>query len=544
MINTKNAAKRVAMGAAVLAGMMLGAPGVAQADGYPLRVQAVKDNDGAWEIVAHNQGGVPVFVRVDMKNGENVRASNSSTGLQKVLEPGAKDSMMVVIPSDPKKEMNFGWETRMVLGRGTARGEHDGLYRVPFPADMTFDTLNTADDSHSHASDAHSFDIMMPEGTPVIAARSGVVADVKGETRGDRVKDGVRPIYETKEAAERMGNYIRIMHDDGTIAEYRHLLDASVKVRPGQRVEAGSEIALSGNSGASKVPHLHFGVLKPQQFFNPPVTVPVRMEMAGRGVLEAKAGMAIGAAASVTASADVTRRDPLVLGNVSKEGAPELKGSAGTTGLEHVEKVGLWIYIVIAAVIAAVGEFLVRKMRGDGKGWLGLIRGLRKRKKGPKQASATVELKIAAKATESDAGLIERPKKGYLFTDSEEKFRQSLSIGMPLNYSVHAKVSLHRILERPAAALEHAGAYAQLRGESIDYMLVSTVDGRIAVAVDIELEKSTMGETWAKAREIKKEMLRRAGVHYIAMPANSGPNQLRKVMESFIGRGYSGEAAA
>jgi len=56
------------------------------------------------------------------------------------------------------------------------------------------------------------------------------------------------------------GNFVRIMHDDGTMGVYLHLMQGSVKVREGQRVLPGSALALSGNTGNSTGPHLHFVV--------------------------------------------------------------------------------------------------------------------------------------------------------------------------------------------------------------------------------------------------------------------------------------------
>jgi murein DD-endopeptidase MepM/ murein hydrolase activator NlpD len=51
---------------------------------------------------------------------------------------------------------------------------------------------------------------------------------------------------------------VRILHDDGTWADYGHLLRYSANVVAGQRIEAGVEIGLSGSSGFSSGPHLHF----------------------------------------------------------------------------------------------------------------------------------------------------------------------------------------------------------------------------------------------------------------------------------------------
>ncbi len=54
------------------------------------------------------------------------------------------------------------------------------------------------------------------------------------------------------------GNYIRITHTNGCESVYLHL--SKLEATQGDKVEAGKEIGVSGNSGgASEAPHLHFG---------------------------------------------------------------------------------------------------------------------------------------------------------------------------------------------------------------------------------------------------------------------------------------------
>ena len=86
----------------------------------------------------------------------------------------------------------------------------------------------------------------MPEGTPIVAARGGMVVKIENEQSGR----GNNPA----------GNFVRILHDDGTMGVYLHLMKGSVAVREGQRIETGTRIARSGNTGNSTGPHLHFVV--------------------------------------------------------------------------------------------------------------------------------------------------------------------------------------------------------------------------------------------------------------------------------------------
>ncbi len=79
-------------------------------------------------------------------------------------------------------------------------------------------------------------DLAAPEGSPVAAAKSGVVA-FAGERGG-------------------YGNLVVLEHGDGTSTWYGHL--SEIEVTEGQRVDAGQTLALVGSTGDSTGPHLHF----------------------------------------------------------------------------------------------------------------------------------------------------------------------------------------------------------------------------------------------------------------------------------------------
>lgn len=76
--------------------------------------------------------------------------------------------------------------------------------------------------SHTDAKSRYAMDIAMPEGTPIIAARSGVVVKTENEQAG--------------RGSDASGNFVRVRHDDGTEGVYLHLKQGSVSVRAGQRV--------------------------------------------------------------------------------------------------------------------------------------------------------------------------------------------------------------------------------------------------------------------------------------------------------------------
>lgn len=54
------------------------------------------------------------------------------------------------------------------------------------------------------------------------------------------------------------GNYVIIDHGNGEYSLLAHLKKGSLKVTPGKQVKAGDQLGLSGNSGNSSQPHLHY----------------------------------------------------------------------------------------------------------------------------------------------------------------------------------------------------------------------------------------------------------------------------------------------
>ena len=103
--------------------------------------------------------------------------------------------------------------------------------------------------SHNDAQNRYAVDFACDIGTPVLAAREGIVMQVES----DFEKAGLN-----REKYGGRANFIRILHDDGTMALYAHLREEGALVRVGQRVRAGQQIGLSGNTGFTTGPHLHF----------------------------------------------------------------------------------------------------------------------------------------------------------------------------------------------------------------------------------------------------------------------------------------------
>src|SRR5690606_29065608 len=105
--------------------------------------------------------------------------------------------------------------------------------------------------SHSDDQNRYAVDFAADIGTPVIAARAGIVMPVESDF--DRAGLNL-------EKYGGRANFVRILHDDGAMTLYAHLKSDSAHVRVGQPVKAGQQIGLSGNTGFTTGPHLHFAV--------------------------------------------------------------------------------------------------------------------------------------------------------------------------------------------------------------------------------------------------------------------------------------------
>lgn len=128
-------------------------------------------------------------------------------------------------------------------------------YRAPFAVAASYRVSQAFPDAttHTSADSRYAVDFVMPVGTDVHAARSGIVFEVTATN----YRGGLDPERDGPSA-----NLVRILHDDGTYAEYGHLNRSTIRVQPGEVVNRGQYIADSGNTGFSSGPHLHFAVIR------------------------------------------------------------------------------------------------------------------------------------------------------------------------------------------------------------------------------------------------------------------------------------------
>lgn len=140
-------------------------------------------------------------------------------------------------------------ETIRDLKSGRLRDDSSYIYSLPYENGKSCLLIQAVNSSFSHKGEL-SYDFKMKAGSKVCAAREGVVVSA----RSDSEKGGL------KQENLSDGNFIVVMHADSSTSHYWHLQHNGVLVSPGSSVTKGQVIGLSGNTGYSAFPHLHFQV--------------------------------------------------------------------------------------------------------------------------------------------------------------------------------------------------------------------------------------------------------------------------------------------
>ena len=179
--------------------------------------------------------GSAVVRRIDLGNRRtNVRQRYLLSGLEGGPLPEGEFQLHLsgkglrgATKSSVTSGFSFHWHVFPLIGRFTYGISPDGRFGAQRPG-------------HIHQGQ----DIPAPTGTPVVAPRGGIVKVVSYQAGG-------------------AGNYI-VLHGDGENLDYvfMHLRDGSTRVKEGDHVATGQQIAEVGSTGEATGPHLHFEIWK------------------------------------------------------------------------------------------------------------------------------------------------------------------------------------------------------------------------------------------------------------------------------------------
>ncbi|WP_268798824.1 peptidoglycan DD-metalloendopeptidase family protein [Pseudomonas huanghezhanensis] len=207
----------------------------------------VKKDKGVDNLYVRNDLYAPVEVELKLAGVKNVLGVADQV-IRRTVPARSTERLIALSPKQAGMAMSYKPSLRSIVG-DPQRSSGSLAYRYPLPwVGGPFRLSQGPNGAYSHfgAKSRYAMDIAMPEGTQIIAARGGTVIKTENSQSGR----GANP----------SGNFVRVLHDDGTMGVYLHLMQGSVVVKEGQHVVVGSALGRSGNTGNSTGPHLHFVV--------------------------------------------------------------------------------------------------------------------------------------------------------------------------------------------------------------------------------------------------------------------------------------------
>jgi murein DD-endopeptidase MepM/ murein hydrolase activator NlpD len=214
-----------------------------------LCIETVRLDNGAF-FLAENQLDAPATLEFNFTTLENM-SSSESVPLRTVLDPHSQKRLLTIRSIESSRATRWRWRWSWTQGVLHADHDDDVRYLIPWSSSQRFRVGKAVGGGGSHSGKARfAFDFRMPVGTTIRAARGGTVVGVVEHYDAGGIEEHFK----------KRANAISILHSDGTIARYLHLERKGVLVELGDPVRAGDPIGLSGNTGYSSRPHLHFDV--------------------------------------------------------------------------------------------------------------------------------------------------------------------------------------------------------------------------------------------------------------------------------------------
>ena len=188
---------------------------------------------GGFEFEAENLNPYTVTMSIDFELLNN-------------LKPSGKVPLFIEIPGRSKKRVlelsrisaespvnyrsSYGW----VRGSAFAVHQNSYVYKLPFRTGSVVNVSQGYNGEWTHKGlSAYAVDFPVPVGTPIYAAREGIVVGAEGSNNFG----GVGAEY------RQYANYVIIEHSDGTMGNYYHLKQGGAAVQIGQKVLKGNYIS-------------------------------------------------------------------------------------------------------------------------------------------------------------------------------------------------------------------------------------------------------------------------------------------------------------
>ena len=200
---------------------------------------------------------VTVTLKIDTSNLKTPTTAKRQYLVNQVLQGHQRVKVLELHPVNRHRRIWYDESFYWTPGNMSAVHQEGTVYQYPYADDAYFPIVQGFGGGYSHrGASKYALDFAMPIGTPIHAARAGVVIDLVEQNQ----RGGASRKY------AKYANYVVILHDDDTTGEYYHLKKNGAAVTLGEHVKAGQKIGYSGNTGFSSLPHLHFAVYQAKPF--------------------------------------------------------------------------------------------------------------------------------------------------------------------------------------------------------------------------------------------------------------------------------------
>lgn len=226
---------------------------LAGAEDSPTGFRLVKERDGdTTSLIIKSDYACEFTVTFEA----NLKNTTASPPVPFTVDAAGRSSFVLVRlrPTNKRLAWRYNYRYYKQVGGRRSSTSNDADYAMPLTPGR-YVVMQGPRGTYSHfagSGSENAVDWTCPVGTVVCAAREGRVVGLRQDSTVGGPDRKFRPF----------ANYIIIKHADGTFADYVHLKTGGALVKMGDEVTVGQPIGLSGLTGFTSAPHLHFSVFQ------------------------------------------------------------------------------------------------------------------------------------------------------------------------------------------------------------------------------------------------------------------------------------------